>query len=128
LELVHLVILVALIEYIFFGLKSGQARGKAGLTAPAMTGDPVFERSVRVHQNTLEQLIVFLPAIWIFAATVDALAAAILGVVFIVGRFLYWKGYVEDPAKRGTGFLVGFVANAILVLGAIVGSLFALAA
>ena len=67
-------------------------------------------------------LLVFLPAIWLFAMWVNAPVAAGLGLVFIVGRALYFTGYVKDPAKRGPGFGIGFVANAILVLGALIGA------
>ena len=120
-EFVAVVILVALVEYMFFGLATGQARQKYEVPAPATTGNPIFERTLRVQQNTLEQLIVFVPSIWIFATYINPLAAAVIGLVFIVGRALYSKGYVTDPEKRGTGFLVGFLANVILVLGSLVG-------
>ena len=85
----------------------------------------MFERTLRVQQNTLEQLVVFIPSVWLFATYINPLAAAILGIVFIVGRALYFQGYVADPEKRGTGFAIGFVANAILLLGSLVGVIIA---
>mgnify|MGYP006241032127 CR=1 FL=1 len=121
-ELVVIVVVVALLEYIYISLQVGQGRGKYEVPAPAISGHPTFERLYRVQMNTLEQLIVFLPAIGLFATYVSAGIAAALGVVFIVGRFLYLRGYVEDPEKRTVGFLLGFVANAILLLGALIGA------
>ncbi len=53
-ELVTIVIALALIEYSVFGMLVGKARGKYGIDAPAITGNPIFERYYRVHQNTLE--------------------------------------------------------------------------
>lgn len=119
-ELVALVITIALLEYMVFSGFVGWARGKFGVNAPAVSGNPEFERYYRVQMNTLEQLIVFIPAILIFSNFGNATWAAGVGVLFIVGRPLYFLGYVKDPAKRGPGFLLGFVANVILVIGSLV--------
>jgi len=116
------VIGLALVEYMTFGLLVGQARGKYNVPAPATTGAPEFERTFRVHQNTLEQLIVFVPSALIFGRFVNAPIACALGLVFIVGRALYFRGYVAEASKRGLGFGIGFLANAALVLGALIGA------
>ena len=121
-ELVVIVIVLALLEYIYISLQVGRGRGKYDVPAPAMTGHPTFERLYRVQLNTLEQLIVFLPAIWLFGTYVSAEVAAALGVVFIVGRFVYLTSYVKDPEKRTGGFLLTFASNVILLLGALVGA------
>jgi uncharacterized membrane protein YecN with MAPEG domain len=121
-ELVAIVIALALIEYMYIGLQVGRARGKYGVSAPATSGDPIFERYYRVQQNTVEQMVVFLPSILLFAHFVMPLAAAGLGVVFILGRALYFRGYIADPGKRSTGFILTFVPNVILVLGALIGA------
>ena len=114
---------LALIEYIIFSMRVGQARGQYGVEAPATTGHPVFERHFRVHQNTLEQLIIFLPALWLFAYYVSNRLAAVLGLVFIVGRALYSSGYVADPKQRSTGFGLSMVSSALLLLGGLLGAL-----
>jgi uncharacterized MAPEG superfamily protein len=124
-EPVAIVLALALIEYFVFGLLVGRARGQYGVEAPATTGHPVFERYHRVHQNTLEQLAIFVPALWMFGVYVSAPIAALLGLVFIVGRFVYLRGYVEDPKKRSTGTLITLVAQAILLVGGGVGALLA---
>ena len=118
---VALVVILALIEYIVFASLVGKARGMYGIKAPAISGHDVFERYFRVQQNTLEQLIIFIPAIFIFAHYLHAVSAAVIGVFFIVGRAIYARAYVAEPAKRGTGMLISFFANAVLLLGGIVG-------
>jgi glutathione S-transferase len=125
-ELVAIVAALALIEYSVFGLQTGQARGRYGVKAPATSGHELFERHYRVQQNTVEQLVVFLPSLYLFAAYVSAPIAAGLGLVFVVGRALYARGYVADPEKRGVGFLTGLAASNVLLLGGLLGALFAL--
>ena len=120
-ELVGIVGLLALIEYWIFLMMTGQARGRYGVAAPATAGHPIFERFFRVQMNTIEQLVIFLPSLVAFAWAVSARWAAALGVLFIVGRALYARGYIQDPAKRGPGFLLTLIANAALVLGALIG-------
>jgi glutathione S-transferase len=119
---VTLVAMLALLQYMFFGIKVGQARGKYGVKAPATTGNEIFERYFRVHQNTLEQLVIFMPALVAFANLISPLWAAIVGAVYVVGRFVYYAGYVADPEKRGLGTMITMLANLVLVIGAIVGA------
>ena len=118
-----LVSLLALVQFVWFGVQVGQARGSTGVSAPATTGAELFERRNRVHMNTLEQLIVFLPALWAFSAYVHPLIGPALGVIYLVGRFVYAGAYVKDPATRSTGFMLSFVPTAILLVGAIIGAL-----
>ncbi len=122
-EWVAIVTGLVLVEYLFFALQAGLMRGRHEVPAPSMTGHATFERAFRAQANMLEQLIVFLPSLWMFAWFVNAPIAAALGLVFLVGRFLYGRGYVLDPPKRGPGFLIGFGSQAILLLGGIVGAL-----
>jgi glutathione S-transferase len=121
-ELVTIVTALALIEYFAFAALVGQARGKYGVAAPAVSGDPIFERYYRVQQNTLEVLVLFIPGMWMFAHYVSADVAAGLGVVFIVGRFLYFRGYVADPKSRSLGFALSIIPALILILGGLVGA------
>jgi glutathione S-transferase len=121
-DLTAIVTVLALIEYIVLGVRVGRARGQYGVAAPATTGHPVFERHFRVHQNTLEQLIVFVPALWLFAYYVSNRVAAVLGLMFIIGRALYARGYVADPKQRSTGFGLSMVSSALLLLGGLIGA------
>ena len=120
--LVTMVSMLALMEYMYFGFKVGAARGKYDIKAPATSGNENFERVYRIHYNTLEQLIVFLPALWAFAMYVNDLAAAALGVVFLIGRMVYSIAYTKDPAARGAGFLTSFGATVLLLLGGLGGA------
>ena len=124
-DLVAFVAGLALIQYLVIALQCGRARGRLGVPAPATTGHPEFERYLRVQYNTIEQLVIFLPALFGFAHFVSPGLAAASGLVFIVGRALYARGYVRDPAKRGPGFGLTLVANMFLLLGATLGALIA---
>ena len=119
-ELVGLVVLLALVEYQVFSFKVGMARGKYDIKAPAITGHEVFDRYYRVHMNTLEQLIVFIPAILVFSYFGNPTYAAGLGAIYLVGRIIYYVSYVNDPAKRGLGFIVGWIPTVLLVLGGLI--------
>jgi len=121
-----LVAVAALVQYFYFGILVGRARTRTGVAAPACTGDPVFERTFRVQQNTLEQIVIFLPALYLFGRYVSPGIGALVGVAFIVGRALYAAGYIRDPGERGTGFLVTVICQAVLVVGAALGALRAL--
>jgi glutathione S-transferase len=119
-ELVAIVIVLALLEYVAFGMLVGNARGKYGVKAPATSGHEIFDRYFRVHQNTLEMMVVFVPATWLFGQYVSATWAAILGAVFIAGRFVYLRSYVADPAKRGAGFGLSFLPIAAMLIGILI--------
>jgi uncharacterized membrane protein YecN with MAPEG domain len=121
-EFVALVTLLLLFQYLTFMMLCGMARGKGGVKAPATTGDELFERALRVQINTLEQLVITLPAMWISAMYYRPLVAAGLGLVFFLGRLLYRAGYMQDPAKRGPGMMIGFLANVALLLTALWGA------
>lgn len=125
-ELTVIVIAGALIQYVVFGGLVGRARMKYNVLAPSIQGHPVFERYYRVHQNTLESLILFIPGILLFATYVDGNIAAAIGVIFIIGRFIYLRAYVKDPASRSLGFMLTFLPSVILILGACVGAIRAL--
>ncbi len=116
---VALVTIAAILVYFWMGLQVGRARAKCGISAPAMTGDPILERTIRVHYNTLEWLPIFLVALWLFAIYWLDWVAALVGVVWIVGRILYAIGYVADPAKRELGFMIQALAVAVLLFGAL---------
>ena len=118
-----IVIIIAVFEYMTFAFLVGRARARYGVKAPATTGHEVFERYFRVQQNTLETLVAFIPGISLFALFVDPNWAAWIGLVYVVGRVVYFRGYVADPAKRGPGFLLSLLSIATLLVGGLVGAL-----
>jgi uncharacterized MAPEG superfamily protein len=115
-----------LVEYYVFTIMVGTARGKSGIAAPAMTGDPRLERMLRVQLNTLEQIVVVIPSLWLFGQYISEMYGAILGLAFIVGRAMYCRGYLADPKSRGAGFMVGMLATVALLLGGLSGAVMAL--
>jgi len=123
---VALVSAANLLVYQLFIMFTGRARGTCQVPAPATLGHPVFERLYRVQQNTLEQLMITLPAMWLFALTLHANLAALLGCLFLFSRILYYRGYLASPKQRMTGFAIGTLANSLLLLGALAGPLIAL--
>ena len=123
-ELPAIVTALALLQFTWFSIQVGSMRVKHGVKAPAMSGPPEFERMERVQQNTMEQLVVFLPALWLHAYLVNPLWAAGIGLVFIIGRFIYRAAYLRDPATRSLGFTTGFLATAVLLVWALVRALY----
>jgi uncharacterized membrane protein YecN with MAPEG domain len=120
------VLMLALVEYLIISSMTGRARTRYGVKAPAVTGHEIFERWLRVQQNTVEQLVVFVPALVAYAWLVSDLWAAVLGGVWIVGRALYAAGYVKDPAKRALGMGLTFFPSLVLVVGALRAAIIAL--
>ena len=116
-----LVSVLALLLYIAVSAMAGRARHRFDIKAPAVTGPPEFERAFRVQQNTLEQLVWFIPALWLFALYVSPLWGGIIGLVWIAGRAHYAVSYYRDPETRGPGFMIGFASSAELLVGALFG-------
>ena len=122
-----IVTILAILLYFYMSVRVGQMRVKHGVKAPATSGSPEFERAFRVHYNTPESLVVFLPLLWLatfyFAPAFYTLAwlPAALGVAWLVGRLLYMTGYMADPDKRGLGFGIASIAQILLLILAIVG-------
>lgn len=114
---------LAVIFYFAFSCNVGRMRVKHGIKAPATSGHPEFDRAFRVQMNTLEQLAVFLPLLWIatlFFTPLPWLPAA-FGLVWIVGRALYASLYMQDPAKRGPGFGLAALASIGLLILCLIG-------
>src|SRR6478752_2662345 len=116
---VALVTLLALAAYFWMATQVARTRAKAGILPPAMTGDPRLERTIRAHLNMLEWLPIFLPSLWLFAIYWNSTVAAALGLVWIVGRIVYFVGYVAEARKRFPGFFIQSTAAALLLLGAV---------
>lgn len=126
-QFVDLIAVLAVLQFVFFSALTGRARGRSGLKAPAMTGDEGFERMYRVQMNTLEVLVAFLPSLFLASRYWPPYLPIFLGVVYLVGRFLYWRAYVRDPAGRGLGFVLSMLPAVGLALLALAGILLSLA-
>ena len=114
-------ILIALLQYIFFTGRVGFSRGKYDIKAPKTVGNERWERIYRIQQNTMEQLVIFIPATLIFSTYVSASWVLLPGILFIVGRHLYSRLYLQSPDNRGPGMVLSFLSNIVLVLGSLIG-------
>ena len=115
--------LAALLLYFWTFYNVGRARGKFQVKAPLMDGPPAFLHAVRVQANTVEQLVLFLPALWLCAVYQGDRTAAGIGAIWVVGRLLYALGYYRNPASRGPGFIIALAASVALMVASAVGLL-----
>ena len=115
-----LVTLLIVLWYLVTVFQVGRARGKYKIRAPATTGDPGFERVFRVQMNELENLVAFLPSMWIYAALGNPRLAAAGGAVYLAGRIVYAIGYWREADKRGTGYTISTFALAATWVSALV--------
>lgn len=118
-----IVTLAALITYQGTAMAVGQTRIKHKVMPPACNGPEPFERALRVQQNTLEQLVFFLPCLWLAALLGNQSWASALGFIWVGGRVAYGIGYRQAPNKRGPGFGISFLASIALLLMALVGAI-----
>lgn len=116
---VALVTLLSLLVYFWMAAMVARTRRRVGIFAPVMTGDPALERTIRAHVNTLEWLPIFLPSLWLFAIYWSSPVAAALGLVWIVGRIIYFFGYRTAAEKRRLGFAIQATAASALLIGAL---------
>ena len=114
---VDLVAVLAVVQLIYFGMLVGRARGMYGVKAPAVSGHEMFERAYRVQMNTLELMVVFLPMLFIAARYWPQAYVAGAGLVYLLGRFIYWRSYVSAPASRGLGFALSMIPILALIAG-----------
>lgn len=120
LNAVDAVAMLAVIQYLTFAGLVGKARGQYGVKPPAVTGDERFERVYRVQMNTLELLVALLPAMYAAAHYWPGLWVAAAGGVYLVGRIVYWRGYVSEPRSRGLGFMLSVGPVYTLAVAALV--------
>lgn len=120
---VHIVAVLAVLQFFLFGILVGRARAKYGIKPPATTGHEMFERAFRVHVNTLEQLVGFLPALLIASVYWPNAIIAGIGAVYLVGRFVYRHLYLADPARRGPGFVLTVLPTFTLLAASVVGAI-----
>jgi glutathione S-transferase len=120
-QYVELVAILAVVQYIAFAVLTASVRAKSGLKAPAIAGHDGFERMYRVQMNTLELLVAFLPFLFLAAKYWPAYLVAGLGVVYVIGRLIYWRAYVNNPASRTLGFAVSMLPTVTLGVLAVVG-------
>jgi uncharacterized MAPEG superfamily protein len=122
-NLVYLVLVLVLFQYIYFLAAVGKARATYGIKAPATSGNEHFERYYRVQMNTLELLICFIPGLLISAQFWSPVIMAMIGLIFFIGRYIYFKTYIAGPEKRTMGFVLSTTPIFIFLFAIIVGIL-----
>jgi glutathione S-transferase len=124
-SLIEIVTVLALLQYLTFAALVGRARAKYGVKAPATTGNEVFERFYRVQMNTLELLVVFLPALWLAARYWSPTFVSGIGAIFLIGLVLYYRAYTREPSTRSLGFNLSLGPALLLLLAGLVGAVLA---
>ena len=124
---IHLVTILALFQFLLLAMLVGRARVKYKVQAPATTGNEIFERYYRVQMNTLELLVMFLPALWIASAYWDPRWMAAIGVVYLLGRMLYLRAYTAQPRSRGLGYMLSILPVITLMTAGLAGVVMAYA-
>lgn len=118
-----IVAVLAVLQFVFFSALVARARGAYGVKAPAMTGHELFERALRVQMNTLEQLVVFLPGLLLAGQYWPQTAVSAVGLIYLLGRFIYWQGYTRAPEQRTIGFVLSIFPSLCLLAAALVGAI-----
>lgn len=112
------VTLAALLVYVWMTINVSRARHRFGIPAPLVDGPQEFMSVMRVQMNTVEQLALFLPALWLCAWAWNDRVAAGLGVLWIIGRVFYARAYYRDPKDRALGYGLTVIASFLLMAGA----------
>jgi glutathione S-transferase len=120
---IDIVAVLAVVQLIFFGALVGRARGKYGVAAPAVVGHEMFERAYRVQMNTLELLVAFLPGLFLAGKYWPETVVAGAGLVYLVGRFIYWRAYMGAPRSRALGYGLSAIPTMALLVAALAGAL-----
>ena len=122
-EPIAIVTVLAVFQTFGFAFLVGKQRAKHGVAAPTITGADEFERAFRIHQNTVEQMVVFIPALWLFGFYVHAMIGAGLGLLFVISRLIYRNSYLNEPTSRGKGFGIGALIMMTLMIGGLIGAI-----
>jgi glutathione S-transferase len=118
-----LVAFFALLVYLALAINVARKRRRLGIEPPTMDGPPDFVRAIRIHLNTLEHIVLFLPALALFTIFQGGFWAAVIGVFWPVGRIIYAVCYARDPRSRLPGFIMAMLATLILLFGGALGAL-----
>jgi glutathione S-transferase len=116
-----LVTIISLVVTLVFGARVGMMRARFNIEAPSLTGSSEFERAFRIHMNTVEQLVLFIPVLWLSTSVLGDLLAAGIGSVWVVGRVIYADAYLRNPASRRPGMIITLMSTGLLMLATLWG-------
>lgn len=116
------VTLLAVLIALWTVILVARTRHRVGISPPATTGSPDLECALRVQANTVEQMIIFLPSLWLAALYFHGWIPPVIGVLWCLGRILYGMGYrTAKPQARGPGFAIAIFSNLALIILAGIG-------
>jgi len=120
-QLPAIITVLAVVLTFLLSFRTALARAKYKIDAPATVGNQTFERAYRVHMNTVESLVLFLPLLWLGALLYSETIAFYIGIAWLVGRVVYMIGYMMDPVKRAAGAIITMLSLAGLLIITIMG-------
>ena len=115
------VTIAAVLMYVWVFANVGKARSMHKVAPPATDGPVEFLVALRVQANTVEQMIIFVPLLWLSAMYSGDMISAGFGAVWVIGRVVYALGYYQEPKKRSTGFMISSFGSVSLLISAMVG-------
>jgi glutathione S-transferase len=115
------VTLLAILISIGLQINTGKVRSRTGIKPPAMSGAPALEAALRAEGNTVEQYVLFLPALWLAALYFQGWVPPLVGLVWCLGRVLYAIGYMSAPDKRYPGYMLTVLSALVLIVLAGIG-------
>jgi glutathione S-transferase len=115
------VTIAAIVISMAMAIRVARTRRATGVRAPAMSGSPDLECALRVQGNTVEQMTIFLPALWLAVLWFQGWLPPALGALWCIGRVIYMLTYGPgQPTRRAPGFIVSMLSViALSVLAAI---------
>ena len=114
--------LLAIALTFILAARVGALRGRYKIEAPAMTGHPDFERACRTHMNTVENLVLFLPLLWLATTFYGGVIPFWLGLGWVIARLIYAAGYAQTNTQmRGPGIGLSFLCLLALLVLAVIG-------
>ncbi len=117
------VTLLAALICLWTAILVARARRRNKLPPPAMIGAAEVERALRAQGNTVEQVVIFLPLLWVAALYFHMIGwlVPIIGLVWCIGRVIFALGYIADAEKRHIGFVISVFANITLAILGVIG-------
>jgi len=117
--------LLDMVLYFFLSFTVSQGRRIYKIRSPLAEteGPEKFQRFYRMQMSLLEQLVFHLPTLWVAAYAMDDVFAALIGLIWLFGRLLYAVRYYQKPNRRIKGYIISMIANIILLIGAMAGTI-----
>jgi uncharacterized membrane protein YecN with MAPEG domain len=106
--------LIAVFMTFSFSMRVGMMRHKHDIDAPTCTGNDEFERTFRGHLNQVEDMVLFLPVLFLSVSVIGDLYAGALGIIWCAGRLVYFLNYCKEASTRSKGLMFSFPVWIIL--------------